>query len=149
MQKLCPNCNTSQPAVVSNLSDKEILIMRKLEISEQICKQCYIAQLTDMKKPITEELTKLNIEKGIIKTSYDEVCKNYNHKANIFSYIDHNLFLITEGIKKKKPATNKYLKAAEKPERVKSTKIEQLAKKLLGSLSKEQQEAMFKTFQNN
>jgi len=149
MQKLCPICNTSQLAIITNLSDKEIVILRKVGLPESICKPCYISQLSEMKKSLQSELTQLNEIKEAAKAAYDEACKNYSPKSTLFTYVDHNLFLMTNEVKKKKPATNKYLKAVEKPKAEKATKVEQLAKKLLASLSKEQQEAMFKTFQNN
>jgi len=149
MHKLCPICNTSQLAVITNLSDKEILILRKVGLPETICKPCYISQLSEMKKFLQIELAQLNEIKEVAKAAYDEACKNYNPKSTLFTYIDHNLFLMTNEIKKKKPAINKYIKAVEKSEKVKITKVELLAKKLIASLSKEQQAAMFKTFQNN
>jgi len=149
MHKLCPICNISQVSVISNISDKEILILRKVGLPETICKPCYIKQLSEMKKSLRIELTQLNEIKEAAKAAYEEACKNYNPKSTLFTYVDHNLFLMTNEVKKKKPATNKYLKTVEKPKTEKATKVEQLAKKLLASLSKEQQEAMFKTFQNN
>lgn len=144
MKTTCPSCNTIKDAIGHNLSDREIINMRQIGLSEHLCKTCYQQELFNLAAITKSDLIPLHEELEIAKQAYSKAYESWKSKANLYKAIDYNINLIKfEEEKKTKPPTKKVVS----PE--KKSKIEKLATEILASLSKEQQESILKVFQNN
>lgn len=138
----CPSCNTLQPAIAYTISDKEIINMRHLGLSEHLCKACYQEKLTNLASTSKIDLASLNEQRELTKLAYQKAYEAWKTKADLFRSIDYNINLIKfEEEKKSKPAKVK----ADNPEN--QTKIEKKVTQILASLSQEQQESILKLFQ--
>lgn len=138
----CPICNTPQPAISHNLSDREIINMRKLGIHEHLCKTCYNEKLSTLASSLKSELIPLHEQLEIAKLAYSQVYEAWKIKAALYQAADYNFNLIKfEEEKKNKPAKSKA------PSIDSKTKIEKKVTQILASLSQEQQESILKLFQ--
>lgn len=138
----CPSCNTIQPAIAFTLSDKEIINMRHLELSEHLCKACYTEKLTNLAATSKIDLASLNEQRETAKLAYEKAYEAWKTKADLFRAIDYNINLIKfEEEKKTKPAKVKVDSTESQ------SKIEKKVTQILNSLSQEQQESILKLFQ--
>ena len=142
MKTLCPFCNTVQDAVGFNMTDKEIINLRKIGLSEHLCKTCYNKELSTLLNQVKSELIPLNEKLQITQSAYYKAHEAWKEKADLFRAIDYNIALIKhEAAKKEKPPSSKVTKT-DKP-----INIESLAKQIMASLNQEQQEAIIRSFQ--
>ena len=142
MKKLCPECNTIQDAISFKLSDKEILNMIKLDLSENLCSSCYKKLLSSRLADAKAELIPLNKEKEITQAAYYEAYNSWKEKAKQYKDLDYNLSLMTHTEQKKATVPKQT-----SPKDPKPLDVNQLAKKILANLSKEEQDNIMKAFQ--
>ena len=139
----CPSCNAPQPAIAFTISDKEIINMRHLGLSEHLCKACYQEKLTNLAATSKSALASLNEQRETAKLAYEKAYEAWKTKADLFRAIDYNINLIKfEEEKKTKPTKI----STDSPE--KKSKIEKKVTQILNSLSQEQQESILKLFQS-
>jgi superfamily II DNA or RNA helicase len=141
MKKICPVCNTLNESIGFDLSERESHNLRKLNLSEHLCKSCYQAELSTRLEAAKLELVPLNKEREITQTAYHKACEAWKTVADLHQTIDYNLSMMKFTAKKKESAAIK--KAANSGEPL---SVEALCKQILSSLSKEQQEAIIQTF---
>jgi len=140
MKKLCPVCNTLNEAIGFNLSEKEIHNISKIGLSEQLCKTCYQTGLAKLLESTKAELIPLNKEKEITQTAYHKAYEAWKDVASIYQAIDYNLNMNKHAIKMKETSKIRVPKTSE------PVNIELLCQQILSTLSKEQQQAIIRTF---
>lgn len=144
MKTTCPSCNTTNDAVGFNLSDKEIINLRRIGLHEHLCKTCYNKELSTLLAITKAELAPLNEQVQAAQLAYYKAHDLWKAKADLFKAIDYNMNLIKFEDKKKEQAT---IKKVTKIDKV--VDVDKLAKKILGNLSMEQQLAIMQAFQAN
>ena len=144
MKTICPSCNTTNDAVGFNLSDKEIINLRRIGLHEHLCKSCYNKELLTLLSITKAELVPLNEQVQAAQLAYYKAHEAWKEKADLFKAIDYNMNLIKFETKKKEQTTTKKVPATDKP-----SDVDKLAKKILGNLSMEQQLAIMQAFQAN
>ena len=144
MQTTCPSCNTTQFAIAFNLTDKEIINLRKIGLSEHLCKTCYHKELSTLAAQIKSELIPLNQSLQATQLAYYKAHEDWKLKADLFKAIDYNIALIKHEDQKKEKVAIRKVTTSSKP-----INIESLAKQIMASLNQEQQEAIIRSFQSN
>lgn len=144
MKTTCPSCSTTNDAVGFNLTDKEIINLRRIGLSEHLCKTCYNKELSTLLAITKAELAPLNEQVQATQFAYYKAHDSWKAKADLFKAIDYNMSLIKHEDKKKEASTTK-----KAPKTDKVVDVDKLAQKILGNLSMEQQLAIMQAFQAN
>ena len=144
MKTTCPSCNTTQFAVAFNMTDKEIINLRKIGLSEHLCKVCYNKELSALLTITKSELIPLNEQLQSTQLAYYKAHEDWKIKADLFKAIDYNIALIKHEDQKKEKIASKQPRQSSKP-----INIETLAKQIMANLNQEQQEAIIRSFQTN